>query len=1098
VTRNVFLKSILRQKASTLLLFILISLISFGFVLRTVEFVVVRAQIHAIASSYRSIGFFYGHELFGNVSEAVPFLEENPYIAFVDNRRDMLAYLQDFNNADFRGTPPGQPRAQQIRLNDAVFFGYMVEVVRSNTNIHIIFEVCEVLVGYYEHVTVGQIITLSMPVRHHDRFVDIEDMVAGGRYLARGIFHAFVPEDDASTRLPVAGRDQFMTLTPLNLENQGDIFIAPAPAGEYFDFDAHGLAHLPQAIREINYNQRSLTLTATADMSALPMLQGNPVITVYRGRMIIPEDSEQGRQVVVISDLFAQRRGLDIGDTIAMSIPEIQYYNTFFRTAMEVGSVGGNFIDIDLVGDINAPRNEIELEIVGIFRLSARGQFIRERLTQNVFVPVSLVPDNFEILPPINPASPMLGWDYGHIPDRWVSFILEDSRYEQAFYLAHNELFDELGLEVVIIGADSLNFWASASSILTIITFNAVVFWVVLLLVMTLVVFLNLRSRLRIFSISRALGVPKVRIIGNLLISVIILGLPAIIVGGGMAWFLGMEQAAATLGPLVYIVDGFDVVTGLAWGWFALFSAVIAGYMLLTTFMGGAFILSRPVLELLQGNLMPARKKKEKIAENDGSTHAFATSMGKFSLPEEGLFKSSRMARMNMRTLIRRLIVRTPVKSTLGVAVALFFIIALGWLQEAVVRAQIEIDRLYDTTVVYADIRPAVLAGGVIERMGVARLLPGHHVGGFIAAWTVNHIDALPYRGELYTEVGHIRAFLINPDSEGNTPDNWRDLIGFQNNLPSTHPQNLSVLNFIYAFSDFDVLMSEHTRGFDDRFADDLEITFVEGFGADDLVMNGTSNDFIVPVIVYQGTLDDRALTSGSVVSMGYSRGSTLANDETIHSVPVRIIGTHNGHIHRENLGEAVLMPLAYKAVFMDEMMSHIMIRFDIDTAHNREIVTIREELERITIGTPARPGGFVSLTLMLLDEELRNVAIAMEQTLLLLALLYPIAVTFAVIIGAGLSMLLVMQNIKNAAVMRVLGATRRHAARVLCCEQMTVVLGGAIIGFIFLLSADWGFGLAAILGLVGMYLAGAAMGAIVGGIIVTSKPPLELLQVRE
>jgi len=622
---------------------------------------------------------------------------------------------------------------------------------------------------------------------------------------------------------------------------------------------------------------------------------------------------------------------------------------------------------------------------------------------------------------------------------------------------------------------------------------------------MTLVALLNLRSRLRIFSISRALGISKGCIVGNLLISTLMLGLPAVLVGGGIAWVVGMNQAASTLGPLVYIVDGFDVVTELDAMWFVILTGIIAGYMMLATLVGAMFILGRPVLELLQGNIMPKSKgrKNNGMSIDSNTTGATLVDISKmrFSLPEGGLIKTSKTARENSWLLIRRHIIRTPAKSILGVAVALFFILALGWLQEAVVRARVEIDRLYDTTVVYADIRPEVAVGGVIERGAIHHLSPGHIVGGYITSWTVRNISELSFVGDLYTETGHTRSFIIAGDSNDGVPDDWADIIGFNYGISTVHPANIAVLDLIYAFNDFDTMMTEHTRGFDDRFEGDLAIQFADGFTVEsfttrDDLYDVDFSDIVIPVIVYEGLLEKRGISMGETAVVVFTRGTSFITSPD--SIRVQVIGTHNANIHRENLEESIMIPLGYKEHILGQMGAYIMTRFEIDTAYNREIVAIREQLEQMVIGTLARPGGFIPLSLMLLDEEMRNVVIALEQTLLLLELLYPVAVAFAVSIGAGLSMLLVMQAIKNAAVMRVLGATKKRTRVVLCTEQITVVLLGAVAGFLLLVIAGWGFGIVALIGLIMFYLLGAIIGAVAGAVLVTNKAPLDLLQVRE
>jgi len=169
--------------------------------------------------------------------------------------------------------------------------------------------------------------------------------------------------------------------------------------------------------------------------------------------------------------------------------------------------------------------------------------------------------------------------------------------------------------------------------------------------------------------------------------------------------------------------------------------------------------------------------------------------------------------------------------------------------------------------------------------------------------------------------------------------------------------------------------------------------------------------------------------------------------------------------------------------------------QFDIDPLYNREMDQVRSEIEEIAEHINA---GDVPLRLVLDDEELRMVVIPMEQNLSLLRLLYPVAIALSAIIGLGLSMLLMQQNAKVAAIMRVLGTTITKARTTLCSEQLVVTLVGIAIGMTILALLGWGFGFASSLFLAAVYLVGTAIGTVIGATVITNRPPLNLLQVKE
>jgi len=94
--------------------------------------------------------------------------------------------------------------------------------------------------------------------------------------------------------------------------------------------------------------------------------------------------------------------------------------------------------------------------------------------------------------------------------------------------------------------------------------------------------------------------------------------------------------------------------------------------------------------------------------------------------------------------------------------------------------------------------------------------------------------------------------------------------------------------------------------------------------------------------------------------------------------------------------------------------------------------------------------------------------------------------------------MLLIQQNAKVAAILRVLGTTKTKSRATLCTEQIIICLVGLTLGLTVLAILGWGYGFISSLGLAGVYLTGAATGTIAGAVVITNRPPLELLQVKE
>jgi predicted lysophospholipase L1 biosynthesis ABC-type transport system permease subunit len=169
--------------------------------------------------------------------------------------------------------------------------------------------------------------------------------------------------------------------------------------------------------------------------------------------------------------------------------------------------------------------------------------------------------------------------------------------------------------------------------------------------------------------------------------------------------------------------------------------------------------------------------------------------------------------------------------------------------------------------------------------------------------------------------------------------------------------------------------------------------------------------------------------------------------------------------------------------------------RFGIIPDFNRDLQEVSANLEQAIRFTPHQ--WFNQLTANIHDEELRHVVEPMEQTLSLFRLLYPIAVILSIVLGAGLSVLLMLQNAKNAAIMTVLGMPKYKSRLMLWAELMIVCIAGAIIGMVVLAVITLSLGASLLLAAL-PYIAGTIIGAAIGAILITNRAPLDLLQVKE
>ncbi|MBR5702545.1 MAG: hypothetical protein IKX47_08755 [Oscillospiraceae bacterium] len=111
-----------------------------------------------------------------------------------------------------------------------------------------------------------------------------------------------------------------------------------------------------------------------------------------------------------------------------------------------------------------------------------------------------------------------------------------------------------------------------------------------------------------------------------------------------------------------------------------------------------------------------------------------------------------------------------------------------------------------------------------------------------------------------------------------------------------------------------------------------------------------------------------------------------------------------------------------------------------------------------------------------------------------LLSTLYPIALGVALLLGGILPSLMVLQNSRETAILRVLGMSRRRVCAMLTGEQVLLCILGLILGVAaaFFLGAGWE------LTYPGLHLAACLIGSIVFAWISTGKDLLSLLQAKE
>ena len=398
-------------------------------------------------------------------------------------------------------------------------------------------------------------------------------------------------------------------------------------------------------------------------------------------------------------------------------------------------------------------------------------------------------------------------------------------------------------------------------------------------------------------------------------------------------------------------------------------------------------------------------------------------------------------------------LLRAPAKSVLSMMIAIVFIFAMGFLSMLIFRNEQEIDNLYKMAEIDAELVPsdsmAFQAGDSIHIKTISDLLESGCFKNTNVQLDVK--QALWLREEKAGDFLVMRALA----EEQPLPFQWKETT-----ISYAHGWNESCFSVDW----------------------------------------GTPTDPL-PIFVNEGLLAQTGLKMGAEVLLtqtGISLEDTMLPDaEPV--IPAVIAGTY---IMQERIAATnssittILFPLSGVARFTS-VKGYASAEFVINPDYNRTLSELSESTEKI-LNTNH---GKIPFRLLIWDEEIRAVVRPMERTLSLLSVLYPVTTAIATGIAAALACLMVFQNAKTAAIMRVTGMNKRRSLWLQVVEQLMPCAIGLVIGLllcVILLRTTKTSSFLPLLLRAGLYLMGCAVGSMIAGLSTTNRAPLDLLQVKE
>ncbi|GEM_PF-818599 len=1076
---NLFAKSSLRAPLLYLFLLLVIGVVSYGFVGKAVEYVIVQRETSRLEGYYRAIGEVETVQELGQESyqAGIEMLRTSPELSLFDQRRFSSGVMEGIYNHDFH---PGTSESNFYKVNNRgvnnLEYWFLGTVLNSGdytlrnekdewevVGYEMAVEVDRVLAAYPEKVQAGGRYGIYISLAHAPNaeasVASLKSMTVGQRYLMRayidpGMIHR---GNTAGIDIP----NQLWQVKPLDGK---DLYYLAVPQGQEAILEDPKYAFVQENLELLNHNLHALYIVSTRDMSAMPEMQeSRSNFYLMEGRWLNQFDNAQRNCGIVISEDLAQTRGIALGDEITLrlrSLPD-PYYG--YLRSKDLGQWQG--------GEEQAER----FEVVGLYSnseidLKMQGQHKIE--ATRAFIPDACLNEG---------AAYAIGTQAAETVEHPYSFILGDARAQESFRTSYNEKLKDYGLAVSFVNNNAANFLTSADPARRSATSGLVLLSAVLVVAIGLAAFLYLRQHLRNFALSRALGLPAKDGERQMLIPYLFLAACGSLVGAGFAWNYALGKAVETLSTLA-TPAGVQPEPGLGIAWLVVLWLGVFALLVAALVLGLRRLRKLSVLNLLQEGTRENKAVDAGIGPlTEGLVFDAHNKFAEVYPPEEASGKLSKRA---LAIFARRQSSRMLIKSLLALILALGFVLALGWLRANMLANQAEVERLYATTEVRAEVKaglpPMVNADGSLAESseGVAW---SPLTSKPISRLMKEQLEESPYIEKVYVDaIFQLRS--IDPKD----PDN---------------PYRIKRVPAHGAFvtNDLSTAQLGVLKG--------TTLQFLPGYDASIFSKQWTEADIkdrAAPVIMPEDLLAYNELAPGQEVTWvseagakftvfiagSYSGGSSnwMAVQGAVDPKSGELLVAYRFHY--------MLMPLGIHELIIGQLPRYMHASFYLDSAYYRDLDFVKKELNAIL----AEPG--MSITpahLKFWDEELTAALLPLEKNLSLLGVLYPVTLAVSVLIGFGLSLGLVLQQARESALLRMLGVGAVPLRLLLSGTQLLLALAGVLVGLglLALLRGPAGLGPQAF-GAAGLYLAGVLLGTLLGATLVSRRKPMELLQVKE
>lgn len=804
---------------------------------------------------------------------------------------------------------------------------------------------------------------------------------------------------------------------------------------------------LNELIELTNSDLHTFDVVYTDDMSSITRFaQGNMVIT--DGRELTNEDSDKGANGCVVSSDFASRNKLSLGDKITLKLG-----TKLFEQNKGLGAVAATR------ERYSRPEKTVELEIVGIYidtdskKLQSKKPFWSYSIN-TVFVPRSLLPldesklDNHMFSPSEFSFTVNNAWD--------IPSFLESVRNA-------TPRFDKMGLKIIFDDGGWTDIVDKYKLSIKLSLIAIIALSVAVVASTGLIVYLFIGRKKKEYAILRALGTTRKASVKALILPLMVLAVSAVFTGSLAAWIYTTNTIAKS--STISKITGHSVNTSIP---IIVAAACILGEILLVL----VFALYRiwrisaiPPLMLLQDNQVKQAhgKKPEQVEEviqvsREGS--AVHTPIGNIldrqilntAIRKESSVSLNKNYKRHIESVLRYVVKhmrRSIGKSILSILLSALLFGAVGQFE---VMRQSYIDLCNSS-----EVKVKFMEGLSLSRFDQL-LKTGYVINPYYeysqsvdfnyssVDWVVTN-DIAVYTGEetnITYAPGYDESCMKEFDNVCVIGEQRLKKSGLRlgDKVQVTQTNTLKDLQSVY----ISVYKKVHP---DNVLPDDKILALMNDEIQKDLLSKGSYYTIVGTVTTKSGKYGEKVFSAG-----------------TLNTTPI--------------LGHEVSLDLA-----------------EFTLADNLQASAFRNYVER-AFGVSTDEFSSNRLKFVMDTSKIDNLL----KTLSLLKILLPVVITVTVLIEGFVCGLIILHSSKEAAILRVLGTSRRRTSVIFMLEQLYHCIIGLILGALgLLLFNDTSVinGILVELYLVAaMFFAGCFSGGFICGVITTNREVLDLLQVKE